>query len=145
MTLYVLDTDHLSLFERRHPAVSKRILNTRRSSLDTLSTTVVSMEEQLKGRLAQISKAAAVTDELILSYERLKVTFRMFSSLNVLEYGIAADIRFREFRKAGIRIGTQDLRIASIALSSNGVLVTRNRRDFEKVPGLSFQDWSIEP
>jgi tRNA(fMet)-specific endonuclease VapC len=50
---------------------------------------------------------------------------------------------FREFRKAGIRIGTLDLRIAAITLTSDGILLSRNLKDFEKVPGLTIQDWSI--
>ncbi|MEH2292429.1 type II toxin-antitoxin system VapC family toxin [Nostoc sp.] len=42
-----------------------------------------------------------------------------------------------------IRIGTQDLRIASITLSMNGILVTRNRKDFEKLPNWRLEDWTI--
>jgi tRNA(fMet)-specific endonuclease VapC len=36
-----------------------------------------------------------------------------------------------------------DLRIASIALSQGLILLTRNTRDFSKVPGLVTQDWTI--
>lgn len=43
-----------------------------------------------------------------------------------------------------IRIGTRDLRIAAVVMSKNAILVTRNRRDFERVPGLRFEDWTIE-
>jgi len=48
-----------------------------------------------------------------------------------------------ELLKQKIRIGTQDLRIAAIALSLNGIVVTRNLKDFEKVPNLKILDWSI--
>ena len=42
-----------------------------------------------------------------------------------------------------MRVGSQDLRIAAIAIANDGILVTRNRRDFEKVPNLAIADWTI--
>jgi tRNA(fMet)-specific endonuclease VapC len=35
-----------------------------------------------------------------------------------------------------------DLRIATIALSRNLVLLTRNERDFSKVPDLVTENWT---
>ncbi len=54
---------------------------------------------------------------------------------------MAADL-FRQFRQKGIRIGTQDLRIASIAIVHSSIVITRNRKDFEQVPDLTIEDWS---
>ncbi|MDF5730466.1 MAG: hypothetical protein PUP92_21195 [Rhizonema sp. PD38] len=60
-----------------------------------------------------------------------------------MEYNLKADQYFREFRKAGIRIGSLDLRIAAITVANAGILLSRNLQDFEKVPGLTIQDWSV--
>ena len=144
MTLYVLDSDHLTLLDRNHPLVTRRSLAADDNPLDKLFTTVVSLEEQMRGRLAQVRKSTTNPQALVSAYKNLGRTFNLFDGLDILNYSIDADDRFREFRRAGIRIGTQDLRIASITLSSGGVLVTRNRRDFEKIPTLSFQDWSVD-
>ncbi len=143
MKLYVMDTDHLSLYERGHPTIRHRILAIRQNAFDNLVITVISVEEQCAGRLAQIRKATT-PQALTSAYERLKATLILFSDLEVLDYDVRADERFWELRRNGLRIGTQDLRIASVVLTHNGILLTRNLQDFEKVPRLAVQDWSIE-
>ncbi|MBI3920696.1 MAG: hypothetical protein HY318_04695 [Armatimonadetes bacterium] len=40
------------------------------------------------------------------------------------------------------KLKRKDLPIASIALSRNYILVTRNVRDFRRVPGRRIEDWS---
>jgi tRNA(fMet)-specific endonuclease VapC len=42
-------------------------------------------------------------------------------------------------------IGHADLLIASIALARRAVLVTRNRRHFVRIPGLSVVNWVDGP
>ena len=52
----------------------------------------------------------------------------------------AADL-FDSLQSARVRIATRDLKIAAISLASNALLLTANRLDFEKVPGLRFENW----
>ena len=42
------------------------------------------------------------------------------------------------------RLQTMDLRIARIALVTDSTLLSRNLRDFRKVPGLIVEDWTHE-
>lgn len=59
MSLWILDTDHFSLFQRGHPIVVKRLINT---NPEQLAVTIISIEEQIRGRLNIIR----VTDNIIL-------------------------------------------------------------------------------
>jgi tRNA(fMet)-specific endonuclease VapC len=142
MTLYVVDTDILSLYQRNHLQVCARIRLARQNNL-IIKTTVITVEEQYGGRLAQIRKAQN-PEALILAYDLLTATFSLFSQLKILKYDRSTDDYFRQFRQQGIRIGTQDLRIASIVLAHGGIIVTRNQKDFGQVPGLTIEDWSLE-
>jgi tRNA(fMet)-specific endonuclease VapC len=141
MTSYVMDTDILSLYQRNHLQISDRIRVARANGV-ILKTTVVTVEEQYAGRLAQIRKAKN-SEALVAAYDRLIATFSLFSQLDVLPYNLPADECFRQFRQTGIRIGTQDLRIASIVVAHNSILLTRNRKDFERVPDPTIEDWSL--
>ncbi len=65
-----------------------------------------------------------------------------FGDMQVLPFDHAAAAQFESLKKERIRIGTMDLRIASIALANNMTLLTRNTVDFERVLGLRFEDWT---
>ncbi|MDZ7955905.1 type II toxin-antitoxin system VapC family toxin [Nostoc sp. DedQUE09] len=113
----------------------------KQSSGHDITTTAINVEEQLRGRLAQVAEAK----EGVLqsnTYQRLVETVMLLSEFNILHYDEKSQEIYQKFRNQRIRIGTQDLRIASIVLANKGILLTRNMRDFEKVPGLTIQDWS---
>jgi tRNA(fMet)-specific endonuclease VapC len=61
----------------------------------------------------------------------------------VVPFDITCEQQFQALRAMRLRVGSRDLRIAATALVQNVVLITRNRRDFEQVPGLMLDDWSL--
>jgi tRNA(fMet)-specific endonuclease VapC len=63
--------------------------------------------------------------------------------LNVLPFDAAASAVFSGLTALRGKVGTMDLRIASIALSRGLIVPTRNTRDFTKVPGLVTEDWTV--
>ncbi len=52
--MFILDTDHVSLFQRNNPVVVSNVLKTLPSRL---AITIITVEEQLRGRLSVIRKA----------------------------------------------------------------------------------------
>jgi tRNA(fMet)-specific endonuclease VapC len=144
LVLYILDTDHFTLYRRFHPLIVERI---RQTDVGALAITAVTVEEQVNGWLSEIRKASAKSanqgERLSWAYSELCQTVQIVSRFRVLNFTVGAHDRFLGLRSQGVRIGTQDLRIASVALDTQAVIVTRNRRDFEQVPGLSIEDWSL--
>ena len=138
MSLYVLDTDTLTLAQRGQPHVTARIQATDRSEL---AITVISVEEQLSGwytllrRTKQPGKLARV-------YQRLAETVSYYGRWSILSFTEPAIHRYSRLRASRLNIGKMDLAIAAIVLEHNGVLVTRNIRDFQRVPNLVLEDWS---
>ena len=140
MSLWILDTDCLTLWQNEHPVVKQRVS---RVNYQEIAITVISVEEQMRGWL-NIIRQSSQSDRLIWAYKGLQDGVEFFKQVNVLEFDRDAYTCYTELLRQRIRIGTQDLRIGAIAISKNAILVTRNRRDFEKVPTLVFEDWTIE-
>jgi tRNA(fMet)-specific endonuclease VapC len=138
VTYYILDTDHLSLYQRSHPRLMTHIAIV---PPDEIAITIVTVEEQLRGRLTQIKKAASGSAR-IQAYWWLWETVDLFREFTILHFDAAANAIYESLRQQGIRIGTQDLRIAAIVLAVGGILVTRNQSDFGQVPGLILDDWT---
>ena len=137
--LYILDTDHLTLLQRNHPAVMSRF-----TALppEVIAATVVSAMEQARGRLAQIHRAKTAP-EVVQAFARFQEALTFYRTVPVLPYDEATATHFARLRHVlQHRPGTQDLRIGAIALSRGATLVTRNQRDFQGIAGLPLKDWS---
>jgi tRNA(fMet)-specific endonuclease VapC len=127
----------LTLFQHGHAPVARRL---RSQAPDAVGISVVTIEESLRGRLAQLARAGDGPSR-IKQYKLLEQSIRLFTQFPVVVFDHAAETNLQHLRS--IRIGTQDRKIASIALASQLILVTANRRDFARVPGLVLEDWSI--
>ena len=136
MTIYVFDTDHLSLYGRSHSSLIARL----NSSQISLVTTAVNAEEQVRGRLAQVS--VAKDGSQLIAYQLFIETLELLSDFQILSYSEQSYEIYQSLKAQKIRVGTQDLKIASIAMSHNAILLTRNLQDCEKIPGLVVQNWS---
>jgi tRNA(fMet)-specific endonuclease VapC len=104
---------------------------------------VVVIEEILRGRLNTIRQAQAGKSKLSIdqAYRLLELAIVDFQNLKVLSHTPQAEVQVKDWRKQKIRIGISDLRIAAICIVNYATLISRNRKDFEQVPGLSVEFW----
>ncbi len=136
MNIYVIDTDHVSLFQRNHPFV---VQHWAEANPDSLAVTIITVEEQIRGRFASIKQAKSKA-KIVQAYTNLQTTVTFFNTIKVLSFDETAFAHDETLKKQKIRIGRQDLRIAAIALAINAIVVTRNQKDFSKVPNLILED-----
>ncbi len=140
MIRYLIDTDHLTLLEMGDAIIAQ---NVARRSPQEIAIAIVTVEETLRGRLALLARASTGLLR-VRRYQELRESIHLLGALQILDYCDSAEARFLSLRGIKPQIGSQDLKIASIALAHSLVVVTRNRRDFGRVPGLSIEDGSID-
>lgn len=137
--MLVLDTDHLTVLDGN--AVAGTALQARLEGAGgEVVATIVSAEEQLRGWLARIHALRSVHDQ-IAAYGKLQQRLDFYAEWTLLPWTTGAADRFVALRKASVRIGTMDLKIASIALEHGGTVLSRNLADFGQVPGLRVESW----
>jgi tRNA(fMet)-specific endonuclease VapC len=140
--MFILDTDHASLWLRGNPLVKTRVAE----SKDDIGMTIVTVQELFNG---WVSRLNTTTDATVMldRYANFWHTVEFVRQFPVLNFDVKADDCYVQIllqnpglRKKRLR---QDLRIAAIALSQDATVVTCNQRDFGQVPGLKIVDWSI--
>jgi tRNA(fMet)-specific endonuclease VapC len=141
--IYILDTDVFTLAELPDsPAylnLHARVLHL--DDEDRIATTIVTYEEQTRGWLAYAAKSREIQHQ-IKAYSRLRRHLQAYLGFEVLDFDAAAAKTYDYLRTRKLAVGALDLKIAAIAISQNAVLLSRNLRDFKKVPNLHVEDWT---
>jgi tRNA(fMet)-specific endonuclease VapC len=107
---------------------------------EVVGVTIVTIEEQMRGWLAAVAKERFASRQ-VTAYRELANLFDFFAAFFMALFDEQAAGQFDLLRSAKIRLGTMDLKIAAIALVSQALLLSANRRDFEQVPGLRVENW----
>jgi tRNA(fMet)-specific endonuclease VapC len=138
--MYILDTDHLSVIDRGGEQ-AKGLLQ-RLASIDPtqVATSIISYEEQMRGWLSYIAKAQTV-EKQVEAYKELKRQLNNYCIIPVVEFDEQAAQEFQRLKKLYPRLGTMDLKIASIVLVNRAVLLTRNSSDFGRIAELFVENW----
>jgi tRNA(fMet)-specific endonuclease VapC len=139
MSLFVLDTDILTLYYRGDATVVRSV-NARPAS--QLAISVLTVDEQLTGWYT-LTRQARRPDEIARAYAHLGDAVVRLARWRILPYTESAIARVAQLKALRLNVRVMDLRIAAIALENSAVVVSRNQRDFGRVPGLVVEDWSV--
>lgn len=137
MSLHILDTDMLSLLQEGHPRICERAKD---QPQQDLAISVISVEEQLSGWYTLLRRSKK--SNLAWAYRRLSENVRFLSHLQIIGFDEAAIERYERLLKLKLNVRKMDLRIAAIVVESDATLVTRNVRDFKRIPGHAYIDWT---
>ncbi|HEY7157252.1 MAG TPA: PIN domain-containing protein [Gemmataceae bacterium] len=134
------DTDILTEILVGNPAYAERIAKV---PVAEQIVPIVAIEEILRGRLHAIRQAEAAKGRITIeqAYVLFERTLDDLREVKILSFTEQAEALLKEWRKRKIRGSTHDLRIAASCVVSSATLVTRNRRDFQNIPGLSVEFW----
>lgn len=129
--MYALDTNSLIYFFKGMGRVGARLLSARTGQIAVPSVVLFELETGL-AKSASAAHRRRQLDELLRTVRLLP-----FAATEARE---AAGAR-ASLERAGQQIGPFDVLIAGTALAHRATLVTRNVREFSRVPGLVVEDW----
>jgi tRNA(fMet)-specific endonuclease VapC len=139
MLQFLFDTDHLTLYQHKHPPLMRRFAL---QPADSVAICPINIEESMRGRLAPLGRVLSGIKH-VQAYARLVAAEEMFRLFPLVPFDVASESRFQHLRAARLRVGTLDLKIAAIALTNDLTVLTRNRSDFGRIPGVALEDWSV--
>ena len=138
--MIVLDTDHINALQYEGAQAATLVSGMSRSTDQDFATTIITVEEQMRGWLALIHRSPDAHSQ-VPAYERLLAMIDFFFRWKILQFDNRAATEFERLRKKRVRLGTMDLKIASIALVNNALLLSGNLRDFQLIDELRVENW----
>ena len=129
---YMLDTNICIYAIKNKP---EKVLNTLKEKMnDGICISAITLAELAHG----VEKSAARDKNRAALLRFLSIlTVLPFDDLAAAEYGeVCADLQ-----RKGTPIGTMDMLIAAHAKTEGLILVTNNTREFERVQGLTLENW----
>ena len=129
----ILDTDLMIGYLRKVPKAVELINRFKHDGID-LKTTILNVGELYKGAYLsmKVSENKNKIEEFLKNFNILNLTL-----VDIKQYAqISADLR-----KKGEKIGDLDELIASIVITHNEILFTRNIRHYERIPQITLQNW----
>jgi tRNA(fMet)-specific endonuclease VapC len=140
--MILIDTDHATYLKYPESERGGRLIN--RLSVvpqsEVVGVAIVTIEERMRGWLAVIAKEKLAIRQAV-GYRELARLFEFYQELEIVPFDEAAARKFDELRAQRLRLGTMDLKIAATALVNLALLLSANRRDFARVPGLRVENW----
>lgn len=133
--MYLFDTDTLSNLMRSNPSTSL-IVKLAALPASQQFTSSITLGELVFGAYRRQERTTHLLRK-IAELLRPNLPILPFDDVAARIYG---EVR-AQLERQGNLIGDADIRIASIALSHNLTLVTGNVRHFERIPGLSLENW----
>jgi tRNA(fMet)-specific endonuclease VapC len=138
--MLVLDTDHVTEYQKGTSPKAERLKRRLDESTESFATSIVTIEEIMRGWMAALRRSHDPRLQ-VNSYTKLRQLFRFFATWSVVDWDNTAADQFLLLRQAKVRIGTMDLKIASICLANNATLLSSNLKDCDNVPRLRVEDW----
>jgi tRNA(fMet)-specific endonuclease VapC len=136
----LLDSDHVAVLVESRQKLRDELIARLDATRDVIGLPIIVVEEQLRGWLAEIHRVRDPHKQIV-PYLRLAKLVDFLGAWSISDWNEAAADKYKQLRQSRIRIGTQDLKIAAIAIACDATLLSANLQDFEKVPGLRVEDW----
>jgi tRNA(fMet)-specific endonuclease VapC len=140
--MILIDTDHATFLKYPESERGRRFIDRLESlpKTEIVGVAIVTVEERMRGWLAVIAKEKTALRQ-VAGYRELVRLFEFYQEFEVVAFDEAAAQRYEDLHRSRLRLGAMDLKIAATALVHNALLLSANRRDFERVPGLRVENW----